>query len=273
MTRSTIVFAALVGCLCVFASPAAQAAPPVATIGQLSGMVMAVRPDGRPRVLSAASRVEVGDTLVSEAGSYVRVVLDNGSHAVLGPTTTLKVASFSPQETTLVLVGGQVQVSGAPGQPPGHRFTLQAGETTIAAGAASFTASYSAPQELAVARRQAYLRSSLAAATALQATDGADNLPLREVIAQLNRPPQPGLGGALRPGLHVFVTDGAIILSNTGGSLTFSTGQFGYVRSSTMPPVVVPAHPALQFTPPPVFSQSGQGTTNSKAETVDCEVR
>lgn len=275
MTPSTLVLAVLVSGISVFASPMAQAAPPVATIAQLSGQVMAVKPDGRPRILSTASRVEAGDTLVSESGTYVRVLLGNGNEALLGPDSTLKVAGMSVHETVLVLVGGQVQLSGGPQQPPGYRFTLAAGDTMIAAGAASFTATYISPQETAAARRQSYLRSSLAAVTALPATDYADNLPLREVVAQMNRGPQLPAAGGLKPGLHVFVLDGIIQLTNVGGSQAFSSGQFGFVRNNITPPVVVPNNPGLKFTPPPVFSMSNPSQNNNapRPDTVDCEVR
>lgn len=287
MTRPAFFLAALASILCLLAAPIAQAAPAVGTISQLSGLVMAIKPDGRPRILSAASRVEVGDTLVSEADSYVRVALADGSQAVLGPLTTLKVASFSPRQATLVLAGGQVQVSGAAQQPPGHRFTLEAGETTITVGAARFTASYSVQAPPAQALRQAYLRNSLAAAATGPATDAADDLPLRQVVAQLppklpqtgfgmppGAPPRPG-GPTLAPGLHVSVLDGTIAMTNSGGSVTFSSGQFGYVRSNSTPPIMVPNNPGLNFTPPPTFTMGNTNPTNSASQpgTVDCEVR
>jgi len=73
------------------------------------------------------------------------------------------------------------------------------------------------------------------------------------------------------------VIDGIINFSNKGGSQSFSAGQFGYTASLVQPPVVVPANPGIQFTPPPAFSSSsaprtGTGSGN-KSGTVDCEVR
>lgn len=276
MNRPLIILAALVS---LFALPIAHAAQPVATIGQLSGLVMAVKPDGRPRILSATSRVEVGDTLVSEADSFVRLVLDNGNDAVLGPLTTLKVERFSPQETALTLVGGQLQVIGGARQPAGHRFTLEADGTTVDAGAASFFLNYIPQQQKpALAARQLYLRTSMASAPSGRMSDAGSDLPLRdalrEVIAQ-NTPNNPPRPGGLAPGLYVSVIDGAINLSNKGGSQNFSAGQFGYTANNLKPPVVVPANPGLKFSPPPTFS-SNSGPSNSagnKPAAIDCEVR
>lgn len=274
MNRPLIILAALVS---LFALPIAHAARPVGTIGQLSGLVMAVKPDGRPRILSATSRVEVGDTLVSEADSFVRLVLDNGNEAVLGPLTTLKVERFSPQETALTLVGGQLQVSGSARQPAGHRFTLEADGTTVDAGAASFFLTQIPQQQKpALALRRLYTRTSLALATSGVMTDGGDQPlrdALREVIAQ-NAPNQPRPGG-LAPGLYVSVIDGAINLSNKGGSQKFSAGQFGYTANINKPPVIVPSNPGIKFTPPPTFSSnSGPGNNaGNKPAAIDCEVR
>lgn len=274
MNSPAIVLAALV---CLFALPIAHAAQPAGTIGQLSGIVLAVKPDGRQRILATASRVEVGDTLVSEADSYVRLLLDNGNEAVLGPVTRLKVERYSPQESALALVGGQAQVTGGLMQGAGHRFTLAAGGTTVAVGASSAILSYAAPVDGTLALRQAWLRHSLAAAGTGAMTDGGDNLPLREVVAQatLPLPPRPPTSG-LAPGLHVFVVDGGILMSNAGGSQSFNAGQFGYVRNNISPPVIVPNNPGLKFSPPPTFTMNSSPANNSgqpKPDAVDCEVR
>jgi len=86
--------------------------------------------------------------------------------------------------------------------------------------------------------------------------------------------------GGLAPGLYVQVLDGMIHLTNAGGSQNFSAGQFGYTRSFTQPPVILPTNPGIQFTPPPAFNasttpQPGQGASSSSSESkkVDCEVR
>lgn len=84
-------------------------------------------------------------------------------------------------------------------------------------------------------------------------------------------------GPQLAPGLHVAVIDGAINLSNAGGSVNFSSGQFGFTNIATTPPIVVPANPGLKFSPPPSFVTVLQPTTgtglNPTTGSVDCEVR
>jgi hypothetical protein len=75
----------------------------------------------------------------------------------------------------------------------------------------------------------------------------------------------------------VQVLDGLIHLSNGGGSQSFAAGQFGYTASFVKPPIVLPANPGMQFTPPPSFSssnvQSGTSSSSGKSSSVDCEVR
>ena len=94
-------------------------------------------------------------------------------------------------------------------------------------------------------------------------------------LAQI-RPP----GGQVpprAPGLYVQVLDGIINLSNKGGSLNFSAGQFGFTPSFRQPPIVLPANPGLKFAPPPSFSSPsvspGNSGASSKPKSVDCEVR
>ena len=100
--------------------------------------------------------------------------------------------------------------------------------------------------------------------TALLACTGA--------MAQITPPGAPGLP----PGLYVSVLDGAISLANKGGIQNFAAGQFGYTANVTQPPVMVPKNPAIQFTPPPAFSNSNAPSANGsapKSNSVDCEVR
>lgn len=277
MNSSNRFISVLVALLPLLTVPAVQAAAPAGQVTQLSGLVMAVKADGKLRALSALSKVEVGDTLVSESISFVRVLLDDGNEVILGPETTLKVERFSLQETALTLVGGQLHVSGSARQPAGHRFTLDAGGTTVDAGAASFFLAYILPQQQpALALHRLYTRTSLALATSGVMTDGGDQPlrdALREVIAQ--NTPNPLRPGGLAPGLYVSVIDGAINLANKSGSQSFSAGQFGYTANVTKPPVVVPANPGIKFTPPPTFSStSGQGNNaGNKPAAIDCEVR
>jgi len=84
---------------------------------------------------------------------------------------------------------------------------------------------------------------------------------------------QLGGSGGLPPGLHVQVIDGLINVSNKGGSLNFTAGQFGFVPNLNQPPIIVPNNPGIQFTPPPSFNSPVQGNTLGKSGSSDCEVR
>jgi hypothetical protein len=100
-------------------------------------------------------------------------------------------------------------------------------------------------------------------------------LPAVPALAQGSLPGPPTAARA--PGLYVQVIDGLIHVTNPSGSSNFSAGQFGYTPSFSKPPVVLPANPGLQFTPPPVFNSSTTAQSNSstaaKSNSVDCEVR
>ena len=123
---------------------------------------------------------------------------------------------------------------------------------------------------MAAAAREAYLMASTASLDALAA-------PLKPLmLAQGPTSPSPSRT-ALPPGLYVNVIDGMINVSNAGGALNFSAGQFGYTRSLVMPPVMVPNNPGIKFTPPPAFTSStttsSPGANAPKSAAVDCEVR
>lgn len=100
-------------------------------------------------------------------------------------------------------------------------------------------------------------------------TNRAEKLQLAQI-----RTPIPSSTPALPPGLYVQVVDGLINVTNKGGTQNFTSGQFGYTSSINKPPVVVPANPGLQFSPPPSFSAppSGPGT-QPKSDAVSCIVR
>ncbi|MDO9217275.1 MAG: hypothetical protein Q7U14_08370 [Lacisediminimonas sp.] len=278
MNHHSSSIAALLLVLSLFGPQAAHAGTPAGQVTQLSGFVMAVKANGALKVLSPKSVVEAGDTLVSEENTYVRIGLADGRQAVLGPQTRLEFINAS----TLNLATGQLQVVAA--APPGAgRLTIGAGGTTVDAGSASFNLFYRPDPATALAQR-AYAQASLASIASPVQSDAGTELPLWEKVATTfiqqyvpagGVPPNPG-SGVRPPGLYVQVLDGAILLSNAGGTQNFSAGQFGYTPSFTQPPVVLPANPAIMFSPPPTFSSSASGSTGStaaKSGDIDCEVR
>lgn len=270
MNFHSTVIASLVCVSSLMGAQAAYAAAPAGQITQLSGFVMAVKPGGALKLLSSQSVVEVGDTLMSEQGSFVRVDLADGRQAVLGPQTRLQVTAANQ----LDLREGQLRVI-ASGKPNASPLTVNAGGNAIDAGAGSFDL------QLLPDTTAAAALSGPAATRARLATMGAAAAPAQPAspgvqVAQLTPPPTGGSGG-LAPGLYVHVIDGFISLSNRGGTQQFAAGQFGYTASNTKPPVVVPSNPGIQFAPPPAFNAvanpNSSNTSQGKSNTVDCEVR
>lgn len=270
--------AALLLVLSLFGPTAAHAGMPAGQVTQLSGFVMAVKANGALKVLSPKSVIEAGDTLVSEENTYVRIGMADGRQAVLGPQTRLEFTSV----TALNLMTGQLQVVAA--APPGAgRLTIAAGGTTVDAGSASFNLFYRPDPATALAQR-AYAQASLASIASPVQSDAGTAVPLWEQVATTfipqyvpagGVPPNSGFG-VLPPGLYVQVTNGAIVMSNTGGTQNFSAGQFGFTPSFTQPPVMVPNNPGIQFSPPPAFSapaSSSAGSAAAQSGDINCEVR
>jgi hypothetical protein len=83
-------------------------------------------------------------------------------------------------------------------------------------------------------------------------------------------------GATLAPGLYTSVMTGQIVVSNAGGTSSFTAGQFGYTPSVSQAPVLVPKSPGTQFTlPPAFFGPTAPGTTNTptRSSGVTCVVR
>jgi hypothetical protein len=208
----------------------------------------------------------------------------------------------------LRLAKGSVRVtSGALGTPTTDTFTLAAGATTIAIHRSIFVATYIEQLQGTLGRRdKAPPRAPTLAAAGVPATDAphghsallaamarpATGQYLRVSSAPTNptRPleltdspirfaqnvPSPSSSSSLNPGLYVQVLDGAINISNSGGSQNFTAGQFGFTPSFQQPPIILPNNPGLQFTPPPSFSSTtgSQGSVGGgKPGDVDCQVR
>ena len=211
------------------------------TVVNLSGPLMAKKADGAVKVLAVKSEVEQGDTLVSEKNTYAQIRFVDNSEITLKPNTTFKVEAFSYEA----------------GKPAGDSASF----SLVKGGLRSITGL------LGKRNKEKFQLKTPSATIGIRGTTFSV-----EFVQALPAGAPPGLA----PGLHVNVIDGMINVSNSGGSQLFSAGQFGFVPSFTMPPVIVPTNPGLQFTPPPAFSEvkgSGASTVAGAAEKVDCEVR
>lgn len=208
------------------------------TVVNLSGPLMAKKADGAVKVLALKSEVEQGDTLVSEKNTYAQIRFVDNSEITLKPNTTFKVEAFVYDA----------------GKPAGDSASF----SLVKGGLRSITGL------LGKRNREKFQLKTPSATIGIRGTTfSVEFVP-------------PGVPSALAPGLHINVTDGMINVSNGGGAQLFSAGQFGFVPSISMPPVIVPPNPGVQFTPPPAFSALKGGTVNVAAgtsEKVDCEVR
>ncbi len=229
---------------------AAWAAQVAGMVARLSGPLMAKKADGSVKVLALRSEIESGDTLVSEKNTYAQIKFIDNSEITLRPGTTFKVENFSFDEgkpeadnaSYSLVKGGLRSITGLMGKRNKEKFSLKTPNATIGIRGTTFVVQYV----------------------------GAD-------AGGIPTPGGRGAAPALPPGLHLSVSDGAIIVTNNGGSLGFQAGQFGFVPSMTQPPVIVPSNPGLQFTPPPTFETGTVGPVASNGAKpdngVDCVVR
>lgn len=274
-------------------------AEPIGVVTDSTGPLLAKTASGSIKVLAVGSSVELSDTLVSRPGAYARVALADQTTVALGPDTELALDKYSfhkeapphekaaptrqngPQsdQAVLILSRGSVRVtSGILGTRDTDSFTLRAGTAVIDIGHSTFIAEYRQPAPGQLARG-----GMISAPTRRAPILGLGHTRGTYTYVQLqsfdsvrlaqNIPAAPTVGRS--PGLYVQVLDGLIHVSNPAGTQNFSAGQFGYTPSFQQPPVVLPANPGLQFTPPPAFSSPPGPVTGAppKSGTVDCEVR
>jgi hypothetical protein len=269
-------------------------AEPIGVVTDSTGPLLAKTASGSIKVLAVGSSVELSDTLVSRAGAYARVVLIDHATVTLGPGTEFVLDKYSfhekapptqengprPDEAVLVLSRGSVRVaSGILGARDKDSFTLRAGTAVIDIGHSTFIAEYRQPAPGQLARSDIMSAPSRRAPmlglghprgtytyVQLQSFDSMH-------LAQNTIAPD---AAGRSPGLYVQVLDGAIHLTNGGGTQNFTAGQFGFTPSFQQPPVILPTNPGMQFTPPPSFSSttgSQGGSGAAKPGDVDCQVR
>jgi hypothetical protein len=241
--KKRIATKALAALLLAGACTLALAAQVAGTVIQLSGPLLAKKADGKVKALALKSEVEQGDTLVSEKNTYAQIKFVDNSEITLMPGTTFKVEAFAFDA----------------GKPDGD----SANFNLVKGGLRSITGLLGKRN-----KEKFQLKTPTATIGIRGTTFTADYVPT--LAAQQAGPP------ALAPGLYVAVSDGMIYVSNNAGAHAFSAGQFGFVRSPTIAPVIVPSNPNVQFSPPPAFSATtvtGKTAAGGASAAVDCEVR
>ncbi|WP_342119454.1 FecR family protein [Pseudoduganella sp. OTU4001] len=244
----------------------ALAGPVAGTVVHLSGPLFAKKADGTVKVLSLKSEVENGDTLMTEKNTYALVRFIDNSEMTLKPGSTMTVENFSfdsgqqdkDQASFKLVKGGLRSVTGLLGKRSKEKFELKTPSATIGIRGTTFIAEYVGAVALPSA-------SAPGSNGAMLPSQGAS-------LAQVPAPPMPG---NKPPGLYVQVLDGMVVLSNGSGAQNFAAGQFGFVPSSQLPPVILPSNPGMQFSPPPAFHAPAQNgnTAPQQSNAVDCIVR
>jgi hypothetical protein len=206
-------------------SGAALAADAVGQVTHLSGLLTAKRADGSSKIISVRSEIQQGDTLSTEKETYARVKFSDGGEVVLRPGSQLQIEAYvlnqaKPEAESVILnmlKGGLRAVTGLIGKR--NRDAVKIGTPTATVG----------------------IRGTHFGALICQNDCGG-------VSTATGRAPENGL--------HLDVSDGAIVVRNTAGEQVVSSGQFGYVRNASTPPAIVPSQQGIQVTMPQSISQN-----------------
>jgi len=287
----------------LLAGGGAWAAQVVGVVAHLSGPLLDRKADGSVKVLGLKSEIENGDTLVSEKNTYAQIRFVDNSEITLKPGTTFRVENFNydagkPEADSAsfdLVKGGLRSITGLLGKRNKEKFSLKTPSATIGIRGTTFIVQYvpppaPAPHGIAVVDNVDSLDGLSAAGKnpgpgfsqgkQPRGADGPAAIGGKPGASDQKTPAGTVPGGppVLAPGLHVSVTEGAIVVTNNGGSLGFQAGQFGYVPGVNQTPVIVPPNTGLQFTPPPSFNggapgpQASAGGSSGKPA-VDCIVR
>jgi hypothetical protein len=251
----------------------------IGTVTDVQGILLSRNGTGTIKILAQDSSIESGDRLLTRPGTYARLRFTDLTAVTLGPESELAIAQFSYSDTAdsnsavFDFVQGRLEIAaGRLGARSVDRFVLNTSMGAIAVGDATFIAGYMAPPRAARLRRDPSADvGHFENVVYHPPMDGASRPWL--LLAQNTVAPN---AAGLNPGLYVQVLDGAIHVTNGGGTQNFTAGQFGYTPGFQQPPVILPTNPGLQFTPPPSFSSTTGaegGSSGGKPGDVDCVVR
>ncbi|HWH48882.1 MAG TPA: FecR family protein [Burkholderiales bacterium] len=188
--------------------PAAWAAP-AGEVTHVSGALMSRKADGTSKILAPKSQVEAGDLLATAADTYARVKFTDGGEVTLRPNTQLRVDSFSFDKNAAgkdsavfsLLKGGLRTITGLVGKRKPNSYEMRTTVATIGIRGTNYGL--------------------------LFCQEDCQNLTNNDGQVPAN-------------GLHLDVADGIISVTNQGGVVLFSAGQFGYVQNITTPATPVP---------------------------------
>lgn len=233
---------ALVAAVLFAVSAAVGAAGPVGQVTHLSGLLTAKRADGTSKVLSVKSDILEGDILTTEKETYARIMFVDKGEVVLRPGTQLSVTAYTfvqgkPESDSVVMnmfKGGIRAVTGLIGKRNQDAVKFDTQTATVGIRGTHFGA--------------------------LFCQNDCGGVPTAS-----GKPPENGL--------HLDVTDGAIVVTNPAGQQVVNSGQFGYVQSTSTPPAIVPPAQGVQVTMPTSISQNKSTGGVGKSKEADCTVK
>jgi hypothetical protein len=197
-----------------------------ATVANLSGTLSVQKPDGTVKILSQKSEVDAGDVLSTEKDSYARIKFSDGGEVTISPSSKLKIDAYGFDENA----------------PDKDNFVF----SLIKGGLRTITGLVGKR-----GNRDAYRLNTATATIGIRGTH------FRLLMCQGD------CGGRLQDGLHLNVINGVINARNNAGELNFSAGQFGFVSSLNIQPILVPKDPGL----PLETGHPDGGTSEGKSDT------
>jgi hypothetical protein len=207
-----------------------------ATVTHLSGPLAVRKGDGTGKALSIGSKIDEGDTVVTEKRTYARLKFNDGSEVTLKPNSQFKIDKFSydqskPKDDSAslnLIKGGLRTLTGQVGKRGNQdSYQLKTPTATIGIRGTIYDAEYC----------------------------------------------QGDSCGNIKPGLYLAVIDGIVVITNSEGvqtTLHVKAGQYVYVESPTKAPVVLPGKPGIPFDPP---ANVGNGGNQGSPGGGSCEVR
>lgn len=226
---------ALLFCM-VLCSGNSWAETTAAVVTQLSGTLAAMKPNGATRILSMDSKVESGDTLSTQKGTFARIKFTDGGEVVLRPNTVFKVNTY-----------GFVQE-----QPKQDSFFV-----SLLKGGARFVSGLVGKR----GNQDAYNMKTATATIGIRGTD---------YTVLTCQGDCPNLGDGTYSDTH----EGTISLTNEYGTLNCPVGQSCYAAPGTAP-VMLPETPdGVDFVLPATFlSRIGGDVVLDAAGHKECVVR
>lgn len=229
----------LLGLLLILWATVAGAA--VASITHLSGPLAVRKADGSTKALAIGSKVDQGDTVITEKRTYARLKFSDGGEVTLKPNSQFVVERYTydknkPQEddgSFKLIKGGLRTITGQIGKRGNQdSYRLKTPTATIGIRGTIYDAHFCQSGEC---------------------------------------------GASIDPGLYLVVVGGSVVVTNDAGvqtTLQVKAGQYVYVKDAMTPPVLLPVRPDIPFNPPPSVGRSASGRrVQSGTGGVDCQVR